>query len=153
MSVKSQQTNMRRLSELLSQNLGYIFGDRESGPNGAKKEFLSKGRTFLSALGKDLKFTEMKVTVNPAGIAVSGEVTLMGMWSEGNGLYIQLTGPVLMGNCVLYRSIEHMKDYRGGNNRFLTTDFLRCTDYEKLVYTFACMNKKVLEGRFYGNVA
>ena len=41
MSVKSQENNMRRLAELLSHNLGYIFGEREAGPNGDKKTFLN----------------------------------------------------------------------------------------------------------------
>lgn len=43
MSVKSQENNMRRLANLLSKDLGYIWGERESGPNGAKKTFLNLG--------------------------------------------------------------------------------------------------------------
>ena len=40
MSVKSQENNMRRLAALLGQDLSYIFGEKESGPNGSKKTFL-----------------------------------------------------------------------------------------------------------------
>ncbi len=58
MSVKSQQANMRRLAQLLSKPLGYIYEERESGPNGAKAEFHAKGRPFLRALAKDLELRE-----------------------------------------------------------------------------------------------
>ena len=41
MSVKSQESNMRRLSMLLSHDLSFIGGERECGPNGSKKAFLN----------------------------------------------------------------------------------------------------------------
>lgn len=55
MSMKSQQSNMRRLAGLLGQNLGYISGSCECGPNGAKQTFLHVGKVFLRALAKDLR--------------------------------------------------------------------------------------------------
>ena len=78
MSIKSQQQNMKTIHGLVSQDLGYIHGERESGPNGAKKQFHTKSAAFLRALGNDLGFKEFKVTKNYGGIAVSGEITLMG---------------------------------------------------------------------------
>lgn len=54
MSVKSQESNMRRLSVLLSHDLSYAYGDSEGGPNGSKKVFLNVGKAFLRALSKDL---------------------------------------------------------------------------------------------------
>lgn len=120
---QKQEILMHRLGELLSHELGYIYGKRESGPNGDKKEFLDKGKRFLIQLGADLGFTEMRVSKNPAGIAVSGEVTLMGMWSEGNGLYVKLTEPAFGEHCTLYRYIKHMQDYSGDHNCYLDTDF------------------------------
>ena len=39
MSTKSQENNMRRLAVLLSHDLGYIWGEKECGPNGAKRRF------------------------------------------------------------------------------------------------------------------
>lgn len=90
MSVKSQENNMRRLATLLSQDLGYIWGDRESGPNGAKKPFLNLGKVFLRALAKDLGLRDAKVTSNPGGIAVSGDCSLIGMWDQG-GIYINIS--------------------------------------------------------------
>lgn len=89
MSVKSQENNMRRLADLLSQDLSYIGGERECGPNGAKKTFLNLGKVFLRALSKDLGLRDAKVTSNPGGIAVSGDCSLIGMW-KNNGIYISL---------------------------------------------------------------
>ena len=94
MSHKSQEKNMRKLAGLLSQDLSYIWGERESGPNGAKKQFLSTGRTFLRELGKDLGLRDAKASARPGGIAVSGDCTLIGMW-QTNGLYVQLSQPCL----------------------------------------------------------
>lgn len=132
MSVKSQQLNMSRLSQLLSKPLGYIFGDRESGPNGAKAEFHAKGRVFLRALSKDLGLREYKVKSNYGGIAVSGEVYLYGMWSEGNGLMVCLEEPCLGDDVLLYRSVQGMNDHRGGRNHFIGLSELRNEDYHAL---------------------
>lgn len=73
MSVKSQESNMRRLSALLSHDLSYAYGDSECGPNGSKKVFLNVGKAFLRALAKDLGLRDATVSANPGGIAVSGE--------------------------------------------------------------------------------
>lgn len=149
MSTTSQQTNMKRLAELLERDLGYIFGERESGPNGAKKLFLSKGRAFLSALGQDLSFAEQKTTVNPAGIAMSGSVTVMGMWHEKNGLYICIEEPCFGDFCILYRDIRHMKDHSGGRNRWISRTQLAGGDYKAFLAIFLRMK----EAAAYGNAA
>jgi len=135
MSIKSQQANMKTIHSLVSQDLGYIYGERESGPNGAKKQFLSKSAAFLRALGNDLGFKEFKVTTNPGGIAVSGDVTLKGMWDDGNGLYFQLNQPLQPFNSFLYRGIKHMKDYSGGRNQWLDCDMFKAGNYERLINT------------------
>lgn len=132
MSVKSQQLNMRRLSQLLSKPLGYIFGDRENGPNGAKTEFHAKGRVFLRALAGDLELREYRVKSNYGGIAVSGEVYLYGMWPEGNGLMVCLEEPCLGDEVLLYRSIQGMNDHIGGRNHFISLSALRNEDYHAL---------------------
>lgn len=106
MSVKSQEANMRKLADLLSQDLSYIYGKKESGPNGAKRTFLHVGRTFLRALAKDLGLLDYKVTSHTEGIAVSGSCTLMGIWEEG-GIYICLSQ--FMGSkerAMLYRNMS-----------------------------------------------
>ncbi len=132
MSVQSQKRNMKTIAGLLSQNLSYISGERESGPNGAKKQFLNKSAAFLRALGKDLGFTEMKVRVNPGGIGVSGEAGLYGMWDEGGGLFFELTQPGGYPNILLFRRIRHLKDYTGDFNQRLELRFFQDQDYEGL---------------------
>jgi len=133
MSLKTQRENMKTISGLISQELGYIFGERESGPNGAKKVFHDISSAFLRALGSDLGFKDYKVTRNYGGIAVSGEITLMGMWGEGNGLYLQISQPITQQREILYRHITHMKDYCGGSNQWLPCDIFTNGDYKKLL--------------------
>lgn len=135
MSLQSQKKLMKEIAGLLSQDLGYIFGERESGPNGVKKQFLTKSAAFLRALGKDLGFSEMKVNTNKAGIAVSGDVTLYGMWGEGNGVYFVLTEPLQPFNSLLYRSISHIKDHRGGNNQWIGLEVFADQNYGRLCST------------------
>ena len=77
MSIKSQEGHMRQLALLLTADLGCIFGERESGPNGSKKAFLNVGKVFLRALAKDLGLHEVTVSANSGGIAVSGTCSFM----------------------------------------------------------------------------
>lgn len=133
MSIQSQQNNLRRLTQLLASDLSYIWGERESGPNGAKKVFLNTGRTFLRALGQDLHLREAKVIANPGGIAVSGECYLTGMWENG-GLHICLEQPCYeQENVLCYRTIRNGRDNKGGYNRYVRLSELRTMPYEQLV--------------------
>ena len=141
MSIKSQQANMKAISTLVSQDLSYIFGERESGPNGVKKLFHFKSKAFLRTLGNDLGLKEFKVTSNSAGIAVSGEITLIGMWGEGNGLYFQINQPLQPFNSFLYRRIKHMKDYSGEVNQWLPCNLFDDGDYEGFVCTLLKLRK------------
>ena len=142
MSVKSQENNMRRLADLLSQDLSYIGGERECGPNGAKKTFLNLGKVFLRALSKDLGLRDAKVTSNPGGIAVSGDCDLIGMWENG-GIFISL-GQILSDKrtVLLYRTVRHTRDYTGGRNQFLTVDDLRALSYPDLLNKFSALRKE-----------
>ena len=120
MSKQSQEKNMRKLGDLLSRDLGYIGGERECGPNGDKKAFLKIGKTFLWNLSKDLKLSDAKISVNPGGIAVSGECTLTGMW-DGIGIYIQLSQPICgQEHVMLYRTVQNSSDCTSGQNRFVS---------------------------------
>ena len=142
MSVKSQEINMRRLAGLLSQDLGYIWGERECGPNGAKKTFLNLGKVFLRALSKDMGLRNARITSNPAGIAVSGDCTLIGMW-ENSGIYINLSQPCYdKERVLLYRTVRHTRDYTGGRNQFLTADDLRKLSYPALLDKFGTLRKE-----------
>jgi hypothetical protein len=133
MSVKSQQNNMKAIFDLVSQDLTYIHGENENGMNGVKKQFHTKSSAFLRALGKDLGFTNMNVTSNPGGIAVSGEISLMGMWSEGNGLFMQIYKSFTHLEEFMYRSITSMRDYIGGVNQWLPYSVFKQGDYERLI--------------------
>ncbi len=141
MSFKSQEANMRRLAELLSHDLGYIWGEREGGPNGDKKTFLNVGKTFLRTLGKDLGLRDVKVVSNAGGIAVSGECTLIGMW-EDSGIYISIQQPYCMGqNLLLYRTVRHIKDYKGGYNNFVARRELSRMSYAELLNRLLALRK------------
>ena len=132
MSIKTQQASMKTISRLIAGNLSYIYGERESGPNGEKKQFHTKSAAFLRALGNDLGFKEFKVTHNYAGIGVSGEITLRGMWGEGSGLYLEISQPITQRQEFIYKRITHMKDY-DGKRRWLPCDIFTNGEYEKLL--------------------
>jgi len=144
MSVKSQQANMKTIHSLISQDLGYIYGERESGPNGAKKQFHAKSAAFLRALGNDLGFKEFKVSKNYASIAVSGEITLVGMWGEGNCLYFQISQPLSPFNSFLYRSMKHLKDYSNGSNQWLDCKLFEAGDYEAVLEILSALRRPSL---------
>lgn len=147
MSVKSQETNMRRLADLLSQNLSYIGGERECGPNGAKKTCLNLGKVFLRALAKDLGLRGAMITAKPGGIAVSGDCSLIGMW-EDNGIYICLSQFCGGKYALLYRTARNLRDYAGGHNNFLTPDDLRKLSYPALLKTLRALKKEGVHERF-----
>ena len=142
MSHKSQERNMRRLAGLLSQDLSYIWGGKESGPNGAKKQFLNTGRTFLRALGKDLGLQDVKALSNPGGIAASGDCILIGMW-QTNGLYVHLSQPCFdRERVLLYRTVRHSEDYTGGRNLYLTRRDLKEMSYPDLLFLLASVREE-----------
>ena len=142
MSHKSQEKNMRKLAGLLDRDLSCIWGEREGGPNGDKKVFLSTGKVFLRALAKDLGLRDISVSSNPGGIAVSGGCTLMGMW-QTNGLYVQMSQPCFeRENVVLYRTIRHSKDYCGGRSLYLTRRNLAEMSYPDLLFTLAALREE-----------
>lgn len=142
MSHKSQEKNMRKLAGLLGQDLSYIWGEKEDGPNGAKKRFLNAGKVFLRALAKDLGLQDARVRSEPSGIGESGDCTLMGMW-QTNGLYIDLSQ--FCGNrenVLLYRTIRHSEDYSGGYNHFLTRRDLAEMSYPDLLFLLAALREE-----------
>ncbi len=142
MSVKSQENHMRKLAELLSCGLGYIWGENESGPNGDKKVFLNTGKTFLRALAKDLGLRDVQVSASPGGIAISGSCSLIGMWEE-SGVHIQISQSCFGGEfTVLYRTVRHRKDYTGGENHWLTRDDLARMPYERLLRRILAVRKE-----------
>lgn len=86
-----------------------------------KQEWLSTGRLILRRVAKQLIKCSLlspvnyKITVNPAGQAVLGDVTLHTDWC-----YVNIGE---MG--VMYRSCNGLKDYVGDYNRWLHYDNMR----------------------------
>ena len=150
MSVRSQEKNMRKLAGLLSRDLSYIWGERESGPNGDKRVFLNTGKTFLRALAKDLGLQEYNVSANPGGIAVSGDCSLIGMW-HSSGIYVMITQVGFgLEELVLYRETRYIRDYSSSRNQFLPRDALKSMPYSRLLDTFLTLRK---EGNAYDRAA
>ncbi len=144
MSVQSQEKNKRKLADLLSRNLSYIWGERESGPNGDKKVFLDTGKTFLRALAKDLGLQEFKVSANPGGIAVSGECSLIGIWGS-SGIYVQISQPCYdRERVLLYRTVKDMRDYSGGCNMYLMRRDLEQMSYSQMLEKFYALRKEAV---------
>ena len=69
----------------------------------------------------------------------------MGMWEDGNGLYLQIAQSVTNRQEFLYRHISHMKDYTGGPNQWLSYNLFADSDYEKLLGTLLALRKESKE--------
>ena len=104
MSMKSQENNMRRLAILLKQNLSYIGGERECGPNGAKKAFLNLGKVFLRALAKDLRVSV--ITTKRAYDELEADGFLYTV--AGKGCFVAPQNPELVREDTLRRAEEHL---------------------------------------------
>lgn len=102
--------------------------------NGETLQYNEEGKVMFKRIGvkamKELAVTlelkEYNVSFNPGGIAVSGDLLLMGMWTEHLGVYISMNKdfPNAPWGQVLYRTIKHMKDYTGGSNNWLKFELL-----------------------------
>ena len=141
MSIQSQKANMKTIYNLVYQDLSYTFGEKESGPNGAKKQFHTKSAAFLRALGNDLGLKEFRVSKNYAGIAVSGEITLMGLWDDCIGVYFEISQSLTGRHDFLYRSITHMRDSTGGQNQWMDIGLFKKQDYEKAISLLMALRK------------
>ncbi|MCB0376567.1 MAG: hypothetical protein KDD04_11655, partial [Sinomicrobium sp.] len=75
------------------------------------------GKAALKQLAEYLGLAAYNVNFNKAGVGVSGDLSLMGMFTPDKGIYISLSKDGL-NDGVLYRSIRHMKDYTGGSNNY-----------------------------------
>ena len=110
---------------------------------GNKKGFENASKSFLRQLLKDIgqtltdkygepSITEQKVSFNPGGPAVAGDPSLYFMTSKNNGLSIYISDSFMrtpQKQCILYREISSMKDYKGGGNNWLSVN----KPYEEIV--------------------
>ncbi len=92
-----------------------------------KTRFRLIGKKAMKELARLLELRPFDIQFNPGGIAVSGDVRLMGMWSEGSGIYISINKnlPNAPFGQILYRTIKHMKDFTGGPNQWMRYETLR----------------------------
>ena len=144
MSVKTQEAKMRTLAELMGHEPDYLTGAYEY--PGPKRTFLNTGRAFLRALAKDLNLTDYKVSVNPTGIAVSGDCALIGMWGT-NGIYIDISDFCGLNDAILYRSVRHMKDYAGGQNRYVSRPEWSGMSYQDLLKRLSALREEDIHER------
>lgn len=95
----------------------------------AKDRFKERGLADMRKLAKRLKLREFEASFNAGGIAVPGDLHLMGMFNDKVGIYITISQGVFSTSpeC-MYRTIKHMKDYSGGSNNWAKSG----TDFERL---------------------
>lgn len=111
---------LKQLAGLMTN--GEILQYNEEG----KAMFKRIGTKAMKELAVVLELKEYDVSFNPGGIAVSGDLLLMGMWTDDLGVYISMNKdfPNAPWGQVLYRTIKHMKDYTGGTNNWLKFESL-----------------------------
>lgn len=85
------------------------------------------GKKAMKELARLLELRPFDIQFNPGGVAVSGDLRLMGMWSEGSGIYISMNKNLSNApyGQILYRTIRHMKDFTGGSNQWMRYETLQ----------------------------
>ncbi|HUU89513.1 MAG TPA: hypothetical protein VMX17_17405 [Candidatus Glassbacteria bacterium] len=104
----------------LTRLLRFVQDNDLSYDQSAKDKFKERGLEAMKRLASALKLREFKADFNAGGIAVSGDIHLMGMFNDTMGIYITITKGVFNHNgCTfLYRTIKNMEDYSGGGNNY-----------------------------------
>jgi hypothetical protein len=105
-----------------SKSLTFDFGKAVANDPAAKRLFHSRARTQLRRLATALGLRpgSYDLRSNPAGIAVSGEITL-----HTDRLYVQASQSAMgNGSGILFRTCKGRKDYVGGPNNFAPLDLL-----------------------------
>ena len=137
---------MKDLKDLFKWMDGRTFSYNQE----AKDRFKERGLATMRKLAKQLKLREFKASFNPGGIAVPGDLQLMGMFNDEMGIYVHISqgrNP----ECY-FRTIKHMKDYSGGGNNWARTEL----DFERLpqlIYQLCRINPADLVGVKSKNVA
>jgi hypothetical protein len=104
----------------LTKLLRFVQGNDLSYDQPAKDKFKERGLKAMRRLASALKLREFEASFNAGGIAVSGDLHLMGMFNDNMGIYIAISKGVFKhdGFTFLYRTIKNMKDYSGGGNNY-----------------------------------
>jgi hypothetical protein len=127
-NMKTSTDHLKKFASFLSRHShidGYMGdnGDSEVANGAAKQDFKKLGKKAFRELAEYLGLTEYEVDFNPGGPAVSGDLRLMGMFTPDAGIYISMDKDGMQSG-ILYRSINHMKDYTGGNNNYFSENDL-----------------------------
>lgn len=79
--------------------------------------------------------------VETGKLTVSGECSLIGMWENG-GLYVSISQPACgSGKVLLYRTVRHSRDYKGGYNHFITRHEIEKWSYAHLLDALCALRK------------
>lgn len=107
-----------------------------------KKKFRSIGLKAMKELAEILDLKVYDAHFNPGGIAGSGDLRVMGMWDDAQGIYISMNKdfPNNSWGQVLYRTISHMKDFTGGSNNYLR--FEQLGDKNALLDSFLSLREE-----------
>lgn len=94
-----------------------------------KQRYGRIGKKAMKELASYLGLVEFDISFNRAGPACSGDLRLMGFDHNGRGVYIHMNKDLCYGSepKVLYRTIEHMKDFTGGPNHYFPVSELAIT--------------------------
>lgn len=103
----------------LTRLIRFVHDNYLSYNQSAKEKFKTMGLQAMKRLASALKLREFKIDFNAGGIAVSGDLHLMGMFNDNVGIYITISEGSHHNGCTfLYRTIKHMNDYSGGSNNY-----------------------------------
>lgn len=100
----------------------FDFGRPVAGDPAVKRFFHSRAQSQLRRLATALGLLpgSYDLRSNPAGIAVSGQITL-----HSDRLYVRASQSAMgNGSGILFRTCEGRKDYVGGPNNFAPLDLL-----------------------------
>lgn len=120
-----------------------------------KKGFEKTSKAFLRQLlgdiskemtdkRKELVISESKVSFNPGGPAVAGDPSLYLMTIKNKGLAVYISDSFMNSpqkQCILFREISSMKDFRGGANNWLSAD----KPYEEIVAVLSDFLNKAID--------
>ena len=151
-SAKAPKTDgLKNFASFLSR-YDYIDGYLEEDPNSqneianglAKQNFKRIGKKAFNELALYLGLSQFQVNFNPGGPAVSGDLSLSGMFTKDKGVYINMSKD---GSAeVLFRSIANPKDSSGGvNEYFSSTKFSHPEQIKEKVYRLLHLNENDLK--------
>jgi len=101
-----------------------------------KKQFKKISKNWLQSLALALgagtdAVIDWHIRYNEGGVAVSGDHTLMMLFTKEVGAYVLVS---MFGErpSVMFRSIKHMRDFQGGDNQWLEERVLRTFTMDEL---------------------